>query len=75
MKKLFTIAILVLSMFVFQNCGSSKKATASTTTSFNKDVMPIMQASCSPCHFPPDGHKEPLNTLEGVKANIDHVLL
>ncbi len=74
MKKTVTIASLLLSALVFQFCGSSKKATGAATTSFNRDVMPMMQASCTPCHFPPDGHKEPLNTLEAVKANIDHVI-
>jgi hypothetical protein len=74
MKKTFTITLLSLSAVIFQFCGSSKKVTAAATTSFSKNVMPIMQASCTPCHFPPDGHKEPLNTLESVKANIDHVI-
>lgn len=76
MKKLFTITTLMLSAFLFQYCSSSKKtaSAAATTLSFNKDVMPIMQESCSPCHFPPDGNKEPLNTLESVKTNIDHVI-
>lgn len=75
MKKSLAISALVLSAFTFQFCGSSKKTTgAAPAVSYSKDIMPMMQASCSPCHFPPDGHKEPLNTLEHVKANIDHVL-
>lgn len=77
MKKALTAITLLLLTIAFQNCGSSKKATtpvANATTSFNKDIMPMIQASCAPCHFPPDGHKEPLNSLETVKANIDHVI-
>lgn len=76
MKKLSVLFVLLFAAYSFQFCSSSKNAAAtpSATTSFSKDVMPMMQASCSPCHFPPDGRKEPLNTLESVKANIDHVI-
>ncbi|MES2847573.1 MAG: hypothetical protein V4685_00845 [Bacteroidota bacterium] len=74
MRKAITITALLLSSVVFQFCGSSKKTTAAATTSFSRDVMPILQASCTPCHFPPDGHKEPLNSLETVKTHIDPVI-
>lgn len=74
MKKTLTITALLLSAGIFQFCSSSKKAVVSPSLSYAKDVVPVMQASCSPCHFPPEGRKEPLNTLEAVKANIDHVL-
>jgi hypothetical protein len=74
MKKILTITALLLSAALFQFCNSSKKTVAAAVPTFSKDVMPIMQASCTPCHFPPDGHKEPLNTLAAVKENIDHVL-
>lgn len=74
MKRTTPIAAVIVSAFIFQYCSSSKKAASTATTSYGRDIMPMMQASCAPCHFPPDGRKEPLNTLESVKANIDHVI-
>ena len=75
MKKTLTITALFLSATAFQFCNSSKKAAAAAAPpTFNKNVMPIMQTSCTPCHFPPDGRKLPLNTLAAVRENIDHVL-
>lgn len=36
--------------------------------------MPVMQASCTPCHFPPGGKKEALDSYEAVSKNIDAVI-
>jgi hypothetical protein len=75
MRKLLTITALLLSAFVFQNCGPSKKAAAATTTiSYEKDIAGIMTASCAPCHFPPDGKKEPLDSYEAVRNNINDII-
>jgi nitrate/TMAO reductase-like tetraheme cytochrome c subunit len=72
----FTIAILLLCCIgFFQYCSSSKKAKKSVTTvSYEKDIMPIIQANCTPCHFPPDGKKEPLNTYDAVKTHYDDMI-
>ena len=72
MKKTVLVMLCICSLAVLQNCGSSKKASKSTVVavSFDKDVMPILQARCTPCHFPPDGRKKPLNTYDAVKTNI-----
>ncbi len=73
MKKSIILLVSISSLFVMQNCSSSKKATTKTPepiVSFEKDITPMLKASCTPCHFPPDGRKEPLNTYEAVKKNI-----
>jgi hypothetical protein len=61
-----------------QNCGPSKKATTTApvaaTFSYQKDIVPIMQTSCTPCHFPPDGRKEPLNSYDAVKNHVADVI-
>jgi len=75
MKKMLIVALCFCGLVILENCGSSKKATAKpAVVSFAKDVMPIMQASCTPCHFPPGGNKKPLNTYDAVKANIADVI-
>ena len=75
MKKTVLVILSICALAVLQNCNSSKKATKkATVVSFDKDVMPIMQARCTPCHFPPDGRKKPLNTYDAVKTNIDDII-
>lgn len=73
MKRKISIAALVLSAIIFQNCGSSKKVTT-IPLSYEKDVMAIMKTSCSPCHFPPDGKKEALDSYETLSKHIDAVI-
>jgi hypothetical protein len=41
---------------------------------YKKNVAPIILASCAPCHFPPDGRKEPLNTYAAVKNQIGEII-
>ena len=62
-------------LFILQNCSSSKSMTKKeVVVSFEKDVMPILKTSCTPCHFQPDGRKEPLNTYDAVKKNLAEML-
>ena len=76
MKKIFIAFLGVCCIAFLQNCGSSKKATAKpTVVSFGKDVRPVMQASCTPCHFPTEGRKEPLNTYDAVKNHIAEIIV
>jgi hypothetical protein len=76
MKKTLIVMAGMVSLVAFQNCSSSKKASKAkvATVSFEKEVLPIMQASCTPCHFPPDGKKAPLNTYDAVTMHIDDVI-
>jgi len=75
MKKTVVIVLSICALVVLQNCGSSKNVTKKPmAVSFEKDVVPIMQARCTPCHFPPDGRKKPLNTYDAVKANISDII-
>jgi hypothetical protein len=74
MKKITIVVFSLFSLAVLQNCSSSKKLKAPPVVSFSKDVMPILQASCTPCHFPPEGRKEALNTYDAVKKNFADIL-
>lgn len=78
MKK-FKIAILLIAFsVVLINCNSTKKGSAYTpiepTLSYKKDIKPIIEDRCTPCHFPPDGRKEPLNDYSSVKAHIAEII-
>ena len=74
MKKLTAVSLL-FAAFVFQYCHSAKKAQkAHVDVTYEANVQPIIAASCSPCHIPPGGNKEPLNTYAGASKNIDAMI-
>ena len=80
-KFIFGFAFTLVTILFLQNCGSTKSAastekyiTTGPDVSYVADVSPIMTKSCTPCHFPPDGKKEALDSYESVKANIDYIL-
>lgn len=66
MKKVFALACLS-GVIIFAACGKKHTATASTAatanaTSYTAEVLPLVQAKCSPCHIPSKG---------GNKANFE----
>jgi len=78
MKKLkFALLILPFSL-VLMNCNSTKKGAEYTKAekkiSYKTDVEPIIANSCTPCHIPPHGKKEPLESYDHVKTNIATIL-
>src|SRR6478609_2913972 len=78
MKKL-KLALLILPFsLVLINCNSTKKGTEYTAVekkiSYKTDIQPIIANSCTPCHIPPQGRKEPLESYDHVKMNIDAML-
>lgn len=60
------------------NCNSAKKGKSDYVEvkkiSYKTDIEPIIANSCTPCHIPPQGSKEPLENYEHVKTNIAAVL-
>jgi hypothetical protein len=71
---LFFVVALFLVGFL-QNCKSAKnKYVAPEAITYTKDVAPIIQTSCTPCHFPPEGKKDALNSYETVKDNIAEII-
>lgn len=76
-KKFQFIALMLpLSMLLF-NCSSTRKGkdyVDAKKISYNTDIKPIIANSCTPCHMPPQGKKEPLESYEHVKENIGAIL-
>jgi len=68
MKQLFA-AITLVTFIIFASCakktapaGSTAEAPKPKSTSYTTDVLPLLQARCTPCHFPSKG---------GNKANFE----
>jgi hypothetical protein len=75
MRKIVFIVGTLSAVVFLQNCKSAKKAyVAPVTYTYTKEIAPIMQNSCTPCHFPPEGKKEALNSYETVKTNIVDII-
>lgn len=45
------------------------------TVSWAKDISPVMQMRCTPCHYPETGKKKLLNTYEATAESIDDILM
>jgi hypothetical protein len=75
MKKLFIVAVLVMAV-AFQFCTSTKKAKTVVVPklTYEADIKPLIAAKCSPCHIPPEGRKEPLNTFTAAYSNIGNMI-
>lgn len=80
MKKLILpLAIIVAT--IFSNCGPSKKinTTPGSTpgkvdVTFDANVLPIIQSSCTPCHISGQGKKSALNQYDNAKSEIDDII-
>lgn len=60
------------------NCSASRKGKSdyieAKKLSYETDIKPIIANSCTPCHIPPQGKKEPLENYIHVKENIGAIL-
>jgi hypothetical protein len=76
MRKLYLI-LLIGSAFLLQLCTAKRQATAkkAPAITYSSSIKGIMTSNCSPCHFPPQGNKKPLDTYAAVKGDIDEILV
>jgi uncharacterized membrane protein len=77
MRKIFGVLTLIALVIVLQNCHTSKKAstsTASATTSFERDILPVINNHCTPCHASPNGKVVHLDKYEGASHEINHMI-
>lgn len=74
MKKIVLFALVAM-VTAFQFCSSSKKAASEASkVTYTGKVLPVMQANCTPCHFPPQGRAKALNSFDAAKTNIDEII-
>lgn len=80
MKKLFFITLILSGAAVLQNCKSTKTAQAAkapvqnATVSYERDILPIIQASCTPCHASPTGKVVHLDNYENASREINEII-
>ena len=84
MKRIFLISTAVV-LFVAcspkvsssnSNTSAPDKPKVDTIAMFASDIKPILEAKCTPCHFPAQGgNKAAFDNLAGVSNHITDMLL
>jgi hypothetical protein len=81
MKRFVTISLFCCGCLFLQFCTTSRTAASGTpakaemaTVSYERDVAPIIQGRCAPCHFPDGGKVKHLDTYGAAADNIDYIL-
>ena len=77
MRKVYVL-LIIASAIIFQFCATTQKTTSkkamATKVTYASSIQPLLVKNCSPCHFPPEGNKEPLNTYMTAKNEIDDII-
>ena len=79
MKRYSVLFLLVVTVFVFSYCSSSKKAVApaveSTKLVYENNIQTLIVGNCSPCHIPEKGgRKKAYDNFANVKTDIDEIV-
>ena len=76
MRKVAITLTLLATVLMFQFCSSSKKAAAPkiAAVTYDANVMPIIQASCAPCHIAGKGNKKPLDNFTDASSVADDII-
>ena len=78
MKKYLILAVISITVILFSNCHSAKKASAEKVvpqTTYQNSIQSLVINNCTPCHIPSKGgNKKPLDTYDAAKANIDSMI-
>jgi hypothetical protein len=77
MKKVFIVSAVAISILVFSNCSSGKKATGKVIpkSTFTADLSVVIMNNCVPCHIPAKGgFKKAYDNYENVKTDIDEMI-
>jgi len=77
MKKLFIVTSLLLSVLIFSDCSSSRKAARIKIPKLNYEtnMVSVISDNCSPCHIPAKkGFKKPFDNYANVKTDIDEII-
>jgi hypothetical protein len=75
MRKVSIALGLIAAVVFFQFCSSSKKAAKPVVMTYEKNVLPLIQESCTPCHITGKGNKKSLDNYVNAKDFADDILL
>lgn len=55
-------------------CKAKKPVAVAPLVSYQTDITPLIQRSCTPCHFPEKGKKKMLNTYGAVAEYVVDII-
>ena len=65
---------MTVTIFIFSNCHSAKKAAAPKFT-YENNIQTLVISNCTPCHIPSKGgNKKALDSYDSTKANISEMI-
>jgi len=73
-QHLLSALVLLGCLFLLPYCSATRGGNAQPAVSFEKDLLPIMERSCTPCHFPDRGRKKLLHTAEATRETLDDII-
>lgn len=75
------LLIIATSFIIYSSCTSQKRVNNSVesvkkevTVTYEKQIKPLMDFHCTPCHYPERGKAKMLNDFTSVSRNIDDIL-
>lgn len=75
MKKSILVVLMIVTVAIFSNCHSSRKAMAETKVTYENNMQTLVMNNCAPCHIPSKGgNKKALDNYVALKDNIDYVI-
>jgi hypothetical protein len=76
MRKVLTAVILFATVLLFQFCSSSKKAAtaAPVAITYQANILPVIQATCAPCHIAGKGNKKSLDNYAAASSGADDII-
>lgn len=79
MKKSIFIVTIVLATFALQNCNTAKKSAttspvANPTFTYSRDILPIVNMHCSPCHTGPTSKEVHLNQYDVAVKEVNDMI-
>lgn len=76
MRKIVLFTTAAAAAMLLINCTASRKAgKVKPVTTYAGQIAPMLQASCTPCHFPDKGgHKKAYTDIDVVRQDIDEII-
>lgn len=75
LKKVLVLSFLFIGLAgcaIFRS--NTNESSAKVSLSYAQHIKPIMEAKCSPCHFPTSGKVEMLDSYEAVRKHFTDII-
>lgn len=71
MKKLVTLLVIAVSVFVFYSCTTTRSTVKSENITFSENVKPILTKHCTSCHAEFSGKEISAGSMDSMISLIE----